>query len=450
MYGWSFGIQDNATASLTGIASALQTTTVKASALIVGLGSVSAATRGVNLSLPNTAIAPQSTSVSGAIGGTSSTTVVNMDGAAESATTLGERVTNIATAALNVQRAFDFMKLPLQALHGHVEVFKESLVGVSAAIKEGNWSAAAESFSYGLSESMTMVNEFRTSWTFVKEGFESSKLIFGETWTVIKTGALQSVGFIKTIGTTFLMETLPSVLTFVGSSVISFAGYIASLVGATGAQAALNAMMLANPIGIIIVGIAAVGAAVYGLITYWDEVKTFLVDMGKTMWAMNPFSWMIDLTKVVFPEFYKGVEEWFGKAFSFIDNTLITPVKDFFGWLTTAPEKVMAVSQEVTDSYKTLFGVGANNPFGNLKSNLTLVGSPAMDAEKKEKSLGIKERMNEVKGSDKKINNINIRIDKLIEKVENNFGSGNQYDARKVQEEIGRALLSAMNDFNYQ
>jgi hypothetical protein len=233
--------------------------------------------------------------------------------------------------------------------------------------------------------------------------------------------------------------------------VVSFAGYIASLVGATGATAALNPMMLANPIGLIVVGIVAVGAAVYGLITYWEEVKTFVVNVGKTMWAMNPFSWLIDLTKTVFPEFYKGVEEWFGKAFDWIDSTLIAPVKDFFGWLMTAPEKVMAVSQEVTDSYKTMFGVGGNNdPFGSMKHNFTLVGSPALDAEKKEKTLGIKEKMNEVKGSDRKINNINITINKLVEKIENRFESGNQFDARKIQEAVSAALLSAMNDFNYQ
>ncbi|WNO10446.1 phage tail tape measure protein [Teredinibacter sp. KSP-S5-2] len=51
----------------------------------------------------------------------------------------------------------------------------------------------------------------------------------------------------------------------------------------TAAQWALNVAMTANPIGLIIAGIAALGAAGYFLVTRWDTVKTFVIDFWQSI-----------------------------------------------------------------------------------------------------------------------------------------------------------------------
>lgn len=58
---------------------------------------------------------------------------------------------------------------------------------------------------------------------------------------------------------------------------------IASAVGTkamAAAQWALNAAMLANPIGLIIAGITALGAAIAGILAYWDDIKAFFGFFG--------------------------------------------------------------------------------------------------------------------------------------------------------------------------
>ena len=70
---------------------------------------------------------------------------------------------------------------------------------------------------------------------------------------------------------------------------------------------------------------------------------------------------------------------------------------------------------------------------------------------KKRKShLGGIGKAQSIEGGGGQIKNINIRIDKLVEKVENNFQNGNQMDERKIREAVTRALIDGVNDFNRQ
>ncbi|MEJ7658465.1 MAG: hypothetical protein WKG07_01980 [Hymenobacter sp.] len=48
------------------------------------------------------------------------------------------------------------------------------------------------------------------------------------------------------------------------------------------AQIGLNVAMSANPIGVIVVGLLAVGGAVCGIIEHWDTVKGWLLKLGNS------------------------------------------------------------------------------------------------------------------------------------------------------------------------
>ena len=85
----------------------------------------------------------------------------------------------------------------------------------------------------------------------------------------------------------------------------------------TVAQWALNAAMSANPIGLIIAGVAALGTAVYFLITKWDTVKSFF--SGLWGWMKNIFSEGLGFIKGLILDFtplgwiiqaFSPVKEW--------------------------------------------------------------------------------------------------------------------------------------------
>lgn len=63
-----------------------------------------------------------------------------------------------------------------------------------------------------------------------------------------------------------------------GSSLLAFSGR--AVATAIGAVQALTAAMLANPVGLIIAGVVALGAALVGLVVYWDDVKAAVSRFG--------------------------------------------------------------------------------------------------------------------------------------------------------------------------
>lgn len=120
--------------------------------------------------------------------------------------------------------------------------------------------------------------------------------------------------------------------------------FIIGLVSATAAQIGLNVAMTANPVGAVIVGLLAVGAAVYGLWQHWDKVKLFLLNFGKLFIKLNPFAWLIRLIDVVFPGFKQKIQEvfssvidWFKKMWDSIKGVW-NSITDFFGFGDTSHE----------------------------------------------------------------------------------------------------------------
>jgi hypothetical protein len=377
---------------------------------------------------------------------------------------LTQKMGAITSNALTAYAAFRALKEPLLGLDENWDKIKTSALDAFVTIRDGgDFTVVKDNLMTIFNTGVDTFNELRVRWNFVQEGFTASKAVISDVWSLIKTQGAASIGTIRAVGTTFLTSTLPNMLTFVGRGVLSMGSFVASLFGATSAQVALNVAMTANPIGVIILGIAAIGAAVVGLIYYWDEVKSFLVDMGKLLWKMNPFSWLLDLTERIFPNFYNGVKDWFGKTFTWIDTTLIQPVKDFFNWFADAPSKIADINKATQDSLKSTFNINTegSSPFGktydglmNPKNNAVAIldENGAKTASKSRKlDLGVDKKEAKITGDRSNVKNINQTIGKLVEKVEINITNSNgRIDLRELREQITRILLSSTNDFNYQ
>jgi len=112
-----------------------------------------------------------------------------------------------------------------------------------------------------------------------------------------KKGAATAFRFAKGLALSGL-NALKAAGRFVIAAVSGIGSYIGSLITATAAQWGLNIAMEANPIGLIIAGIVALGAAIAGavylIVKHWDAIKEFL---GK-IWA--------------------GFKDVFGKVWGFI------------------------------------------------------------------------------------------------------------------------------------
>jgi len=131
--------------------------------------------------------------------------------------------------------------------------------------------------------------------------------------------------------------------------------FIVNLITATAAQWGLNIAMNANPIGLIIIGILAVGTAVYGLIKYWDQVKAFLINLGKFLIKLHPFYWMIRLIDVIFPNFkvkikevFSTVIDWFKKMWDSIKGVW-NSITSFFGFGDSKAEITVKKADDPTE-----------------------------------------------------------------------------------------------------
>lgn len=138
-------------------------------------------------------------------------------------------------------------------------------------------------------------------------------------------------GFVRAVGASSL-SMLKNGAIMIGSALTSIGSWVVGLVSATAAQWGLNIAMDANPIGLMVLGIAAVVGAIVGLVYWWDEITGAIASFANWIIHNNPFAWMIDLIDVIFPGFKKALGEawdwikqkfdalfgWIGKAWGWI------------------------------------------------------------------------------------------------------------------------------------
>lgn len=228
-------------------------------------------------------------------------------------------------------------------------------------------------------------------------------------------------------------------------------GYIVALVNATAAQMGFNIALNANPLGLIVIGIAAVVGAVWLMVEYWDIFKNALVKFGLWLMETNPISgpiiWALSLVEKFFPgtlasikgffvQIWAWVTEWAEKAWGKI-KWLWDKVKGALGLGETAKIEVSA---------KT--GKGKNKDFAdkpqptdkNSKSIYDLLGAGKPTKNKQTEGLS------SVTGGGSRPTNITINLGKFMDNLViqgQTVGDALPETERKLKELLLRVLNSA-------
>jgi hypothetical protein len=149
--------------------------------------------------------------------------------------------------------------------------------------------------------------------------------------------ALAGMGFLKTLWR-ISMQLAGQAVGYIAVGASMLGSFLVGLVSATAAQLGLNIALNANPIGLIVIGIAAAVGAIILMIKYWSQIKKVIWDFTKFMWKISPFKFLIDLTEKIFP----GFKEKVGQIFGFVKNMvfgfwesikkIFADIKSFFGF----------------------------------------------------------------------------------------------------------------------
>ena len=238
-------------------------------------------------------------------------------------------------------------------------------------------------------------------------------------------------------------------------------------------QIAFNAVAMLNPLGWVVVTIAAIGLAIYALVEYWDDVTNFLAGMGEMLMKMNPLSWLIDALTWLFPAFGEAWEgfvshftEYAQKAWEGFTSFFIDPFNEWVNWFQGwwdwfTGEAAVEISATTEQSQK----INANQQFKEasvidlpkfgIEPKLPLAESIIMGRpefiEKStgttNKSIGISQALGNVVGDSRQAKNITINIGKLIESFTIATTTVGENQA-KIKEAVLNALMGAVNDAN--
>lgn len=123
-----------------------------------------------------------------------------------------------------------------------------------------------------------------------------TKLAAKENWNFIKSTVVKILNFVKE---TIRLATVISL----------YAAYYTGLAIATAAQWLFNIALSANPIGLVVLGIAALIAIIAVAVTYWDEITGAVMRFG---------SWLVNLVDSIFPGFKEGIKNAFKAAYDWV------------------------------------------------------------------------------------------------------------------------------------
>lgn len=132
----------------------------------------------------------------------------------------------------------------------------------------------------------------------------------------------------------FLAPVLLNIATFIQQN-IDWIGPLATALGVwTAAQWLLNIALDANPIGLIIIAIGALIAIVALIITYWEPISGFFVDLWNTIWKWTSDR-ITDITNFIV-SVWGGIVDWF-KGLGAKIGAAFTAVID---WFSALPGKI--------------------------------------------------------------------------------------------------------------
>jgi hypothetical protein len=275
-------------------------------------------------------------------------------------------------------------------------------------------------------------------------------------------------------------------------SMLATNGVARSLVIAKLRMIAFNVVARLSPFGWIALAITGIVL----LIKHWDKVKVWLSKfwdwfkniMSKVAsWVVNnhPMMWMVNIIDKVFPGFkqklteaFDWIKDAFGKLGQWIFDKVIGPIGRFFKAAATEyskdfqpkvkqpqfakPFQFDAVARVQTDknftgvtsflypgqkssknnqeniydgTLKDLYAGGSNPPGDNSKDKTSTVGDSVSGL---------------VQAGGKEVKNITIRIENLVKQMDFNVSKTIRETSGQMKEEVVKALLTAVNDVNYQ
>lgn len=259
-----------------------------------------------------------------------------------------------------------------------------------------------------------------------------------------------AAGFVKQIGlgTIGLLKNIGKMAI---SAALTLGGWVVSVVAATAAQLGLNIAMSANPIGLIVIGIAAAIAAVGALIYWWDEIWAAIKSFTKWMWDHSPFAFLIDVVDNIFPGFKNALGElwnWVKKKFTdLIDwfKDAWKSIKGVFGFdeAVAGTIKVVPAVEEENEDKKEIEELkrklkeqeekNKNNNYNNNKG--------------KTQSKTSKELSSNISSGGNRPTTINLTIHKIIG-VETVHTTNLQTTAKDAGKQIIEEILMALGSIN--
>lgn len=223
---------------------------------------------------------------------------------------------------------------------------------------------------------------------------------------------------------------------FLYTAITGIGSYITSLITATAAQYGLNLAMLANPIGVFIAGLAAVGVAVYAVIRHWDVLKKWVVDLGSFLLKYSPFSILISGAEKLFPGFLAKVSGWF--------TTIKGWAMSLFGWIGDVAKKIGSALGFTAPKEMPGMGVITGDILGS-SMGASATNTTATTPEK------TKATSDAIVSGGQKSNNVTINLRALVETINNHVGSM-QEAGRNIEDEVlsalSRVLATAQGQIN--
>ena len=154
---------------------------------------------------------------------------------------------------------------------------------------------------------------------------------------LFKKGGVAALGFMKKVAMSGLAA-LKASGRFLITAFTGIGSFITSVISATAAQWGLNIALNANPIGLIVIGIAAAVGAIALMIKYWDDIKSAIWSFTQFVWKISPFRFLINLVEKIFPGFKAKITA----VFDYVKNLVLGfwqqiqkmfgKIKAFFGF----------------------------------------------------------------------------------------------------------------------
>ena len=232
-------------------------------------------------------------------------------------------VNSLAMTMVNIQPAMAILGSGLGSVKLKIKETAAASWGLMKSLAASGWNAAKAGVQFLWTATVGLGQ-------FIVNLVRTSVALFGTTIQLLRQGVLLSTLKDKMVGAAIAswsfvksqaaagINALKAGANYIWTATVGLGSFVAGLVRAAAAQFALNIVMNANPIALFVLGVAAIGLAIWGIVKYWDKLKVYLIAFGKFILKMNPLTWMLQTFKKMFPETFASIVHFFGSIWDFI------------------------------------------------------------------------------------------------------------------------------------